>query len=95
MQWHFDWEVLIDNSFTLNILSRYILKEMHANESYMRPNIMMARAYDGLPIQIVGTLKGELYIGPWIFPMTLYIQRSCILYNSSSSFLVANYWNIS
>lgn len=35
---------------------------------------MMARAYDSLPRQIVGTLEMELYIGPPMFLVTLQVM---------------------
>jgi len=41
-----------------------MLKEMFVNESYMKPSTMMARAYDGLSRQIIGTLKIKLYVRP-------------------------------
>ena len=57
-------KVLIDNGSALNVLPMHMLKEMPIDESHIKPSTMMARAYDGSPRQIIGTLKVELYIGP-------------------------------
>jgi hypothetical protein len=55
---------MVDNSNILNMLPRYMLKEMHVDESHMKPNIMMARAYDDSPRKINRTLEVELYLEP-------------------------------
>jgi hypothetical protein len=39
----------------------------------------MARAYDGSPRQIIGTLEGELYMGPQVFLMTLQVMISILV----------------
>jgi hypothetical protein len=74
-------KVPINNGFALNVLSRHILKEMFVNESHMKPSTMMARAYDGLSRQIVGTLKMELYVGPQIFLVMLQVMDIHSSYN--------------
>ena len=51
-----------------------MLKEMPVDESHMKPSTMMARAYDGSPRQIIGTLKVELYVGPQLFLMTFQVM---------------------
>jgi len=56
-------KVLVDNGSALNILPRHILKEMPIDESHMKPNTLMAKAYDGSPRHIIGTLEVELYVG--------------------------------
>jgi hypothetical protein len=48
-----------------------MLKEMHIDESHMKPNTLMVRAYDGSPRQIIGALEVELFVGPQIFLITL------------------------
>jgi len=35
---------------------------------------MMVRAYNGLPRQIIGTLKVELYVGPHVFLVPLQVM---------------------
>ncbi|XP_061979625.1 uncharacterized protein LOC133700079 [Populus nigra] len=50
-------KVLVDNGLTLNVLPKHMLKEMSVDESHMKPSTMMARAYDGSPRQIIGTLE--------------------------------------
>jgi hypothetical protein len=35
---------------------------------------MMARAYDGSPRPIIGTLEVELYVGPQMFLVTLQVM---------------------
>jgi hypothetical protein len=57
-------KVLIDNDSALNVLPKHMLKEMSVDESHIKPSTMMARAYDGSPKQIIGTLEVELYVGP-------------------------------
>jgi len=74
-------KVPINNGFALNVLSRHILKEMFVNESHMKPSTMMARAYDGLSRQIVGTLEMELYVGPQIFLVMLQVMDIHSSYN--------------
>jgi hypothetical protein len=51
-----------------------MLKEMPVDESHMKPSTMMARAYDGSPRQIIGTLEVELYVGPQLFLVTFQVM---------------------
>jgi hypothetical protein len=67
-------KVLIDNGSALNVLPMHILKEMSVDESHMKPSTLMARAYDGSPRQIIGTLEVELYVGPQMFLVTLQVM---------------------
>jgi hypothetical protein len=67
-------KVLIDNGSALNVLPKHMLKEMTVDESHIKPSTMMARAYDGSPKQIIGTLEVELYVGPQMFLVTLQIM---------------------
>jgi hypothetical protein len=64
-------KVLIDNGSALNVQPMYMLKEMPVDESQMKPSSLMARAYDGSPRQIIGTLEVELYVGSQMFLITL------------------------
>jgi hypothetical protein len=57
-------KVLVDNGSALNVLPKHMLKEMQVDKSHMKPSTMMARAYDGSPRHIIGTLEVELYVGP-------------------------------
>ena len=57
-------KVLVDNGSALNVLPRHMLKEMPIDESHMKPSTLTARAYDGSPRQVIGTLEVELYVGP-------------------------------
>jgi hypothetical protein len=41
-----------------------MFKEILVDESHIIPSTIMARAYDGSPRQIIGTLEVELYMGP-------------------------------
>jgi len=67
-------KVLVDNGSALNVLPKQILKEMLVDESQMKPSTMMARAYDGSPRQIIGTLEVELYVGPQLFLVTFQVM---------------------
>ena len=67
-------KVLVDNGSALNVLPKHILKEMPIDESHMKPSTMMARAYDGSPRPIIGTLEVELYMGPQMFLVTLQVM---------------------
>jgi len=67
-------KVLIDNGSALNVLPKHILKEMPIDESHMKPSTMMARAYDGSPRPIIGTIEVELYVGPQMFLVTLQVM---------------------
>eukprot|EP00258_Populus_trichocarpa_P030959 XP_024446978.1 uncharacterized protein LOC112325244 [Populus trichocarpa] len=67
-------KVLIDNGSALNVLPKHIMKEMPIDESHMKPSTMMARAYDGSPRPIIGTLEVELYVGPQMFLVTLQVM---------------------
>jgi hypothetical protein len=58
-----------------------MLKEMPINESHVKPSTLMTRAYDGLPRQIIGTLKVELYVGPQVFLVTLQVMDIHPSYN--------------
>lgn len=48
-----------------------MLKEILIDESHIKPNTMMVRAYDGLPRQIMRTLEVELYVAIYVFCDTL------------------------
>ncbi|XP_073267151.1 uncharacterized protein [Populus alba] len=50
-------KVLIDNSSALNVLPRHMLDDMPVDPSYMQPSVMTARAYDGLPRQVIGSIE--------------------------------------
>jgi len=67
-------KVLVNNGSALNVLPKQILKEMLVDESHMKPSTMMARAYDGSPRQIIGTLEVELYVGPQLFLVTFQVM---------------------
>ncbi|KAL3568654.1 hypothetical protein D5086_031305 [Populus alba] len=67
-------KVLVDNGSALNVLPKHILEEMPIDESHMKPSTMMARAYDGSPRPILGTLEVELYVGPQMFLVTLQVM---------------------
>jgi hypothetical protein len=74
-------KVLINNGSALNVLPRHMLKEMPIDESHMKPSTLMARAYDGSPRQIIGTLEVELYVGPQMFLITLQVMDIHPSYN--------------
>ncbi|XP_052305620.1 uncharacterized protein LOC127904792 [Populus trichocarpa] len=67
-------KVLIDNGSALNVLPKHMLEEMPIDESHIKPSTMMARAYDGSPRPIIGTLEVELYVGPQMFLVTLQVM---------------------
>ena len=67
-------KVLVDNGSALNVLPRHILDEMPIDATYMRPSMMTARAYDGSPRQVIGTIDIELFIGPQMFLITLQVM---------------------
>ncbi|KAL3570669.1 hypothetical protein D5086_027918 [Populus alba] len=67
-------KVLVDNGSALNVLPRHILDEMPIDVTYMRPSTMTARAYDGSPRQVIGTIDIELFIGPQMFLITLQVM---------------------
>jgi hypothetical protein len=67
-------KVLVDNGSALNVLPKHILQEMPIDETHMKPSTMMARAYDGSPRLIIGTLEVELYVGPQMFLVTLQVM---------------------
>ena len=59
--------MLVDNGSALNVLPKHMLDEMSIDATHMRPNTMIARAYDGSPRQVIGTIDIELFIGPQMF----------------------------
>ncbi|XP_034898419.1 uncharacterized protein [Populus alba] len=67
-------KVLVDNGSALNVLPKYILKEMPVDESHMKPSTIMARAYDGSPRPVLGNLEIELYVGPQMFLTTFQVM---------------------
>ena len=40
-------KVLIANDPVFNVSPKYILKNMHSDESHIKPSIMMVKTYDG------------------------------------------------
>ncbi|XP_073264252.1 uncharacterized protein [Populus alba] len=67
-------KVLIDNGSALNVLPRHMLDEMPVDPSHMQPSVMTARAYDGSPRQVIGTIEVELAVGPQVFLVTLQVM---------------------
>ncbi|XP_061965260.1 uncharacterized protein LOC133689413 [Populus nigra] len=67
-------KVLVDNGSALNVLPRHMLDEMPIDATYMRPSTMTARAYDGSPRQVIGTIDIELFVGPQMFLVTLQVM---------------------
>jgi hypothetical protein len=67
-------KVLIDNGSAFNVLPRHMLDEMPVDPSHMQPSVMMARAYDGSPRQVIGTIEVELAVGPQVFLVTLQVM---------------------
>ncbi|XP_011008751.1 PREDICTED: uncharacterized protein LOC105114041 [Populus euphratica] len=74
-------KVLIDNGSALNVILMHMLKEILVDESHMKPSTLMAKAYDGSPRQIIGTLEVELYVGPHMFLITLQVMDIHPSYN--------------
>ncbi|XP_061947974.1 uncharacterized protein LOC133671268 [Populus nigra] len=73
--------VLIDNGSTLNVFPRHVLDKMPVNASHMKPSTMTARAYDGSPRPIIGSIDVELIIGPQPFQVTLQVMDIHPSYN--------------
>jgi hypothetical protein len=46
-------KVLIDNGSALNVLPRRVLNQMLVNASHVKPNTIIARAYDKTPRPII------------------------------------------
>ena len=67
-------KVLIDNGSALNVLPKHMLEEMPVDPSHMQPSGIMARAYDGAPRQVLGSIEVELAIGPQVFLVTLQVM---------------------
>ena len=67
-------KVLIDNGSALNVLPRHMLNEMPVDPSHMQPSVIMARAYDGSPRQVLGPIEVELAVGPQVFLVTLQVM---------------------
>ncbi|XP_061983063.1 uncharacterized protein LOC133702756 [Populus nigra] len=80
-------KVLVDNGSALNVLPKHMLEEMPIDESHMKPSTMMARAYDGSPRPIIGTLEVELYVGPQMFLVTF--QTVSMMKNVAIPFIEA------
>ncbi|XP_052301368.1 LOW QUALITY PROTEIN: uncharacterized protein LOC127904008 [Populus trichocarpa] len=80
-------KVLIDNGSALNVLPKHMLEEMPIDESHIKPSTMMARAYDGSPRPIIGTLEVELYVGPQMF---LAEETVSMIKNVAVPFIEAN-----
>jgi hypothetical protein len=74
-------KVLVDNGSTLNVLPKDVLNEMPIDSTHILPSTMMARAYDGTPTKVVGTIKIELCIGPQGFLVTLQVMNIHLSYN--------------
>ncbi|XP_073261302.1 uncharacterized protein [Populus alba] len=74
-------KVLIDNGSALNVLPRHMLDEMPVDPSHMQPSVMTARAYDGSPRQVIGTIEVKLAVGPQVFLVTLQVMDIPPSYN--------------
>ncbi|XP_034899372.1 uncharacterized protein [Populus alba] len=81
-------KVLIDNGSTLNVFPKHMLDEMPVDPSHMQPSVMMARAYDGSPRQVIGTIKVGLIMGPQVFLVTLQVMDN----HPSYSMLLGRLW---
>lgn len=69
-----DWfigKVLVDNSLDLNMITKQELDEMITDLLYMLPSIMMVRAYNGSPRQVVGTIEVKLFMDSQALLVTL------------------------
>jgi hypothetical protein len=60
-------KVLIDNGSILNVLPKHMLDHMLIDTSHIKPNTMTARAYDGTPRLVIGSIDVELVFGPHPF----------------------------
>ena len=67
-------KVIIDNGSAFNELPRHMLNEMLVDPSHMQPSVMTARAYDGSPRQLLGSIEVELAVGPQVFLVTLQVM---------------------
>jgi hypothetical protein len=74
-------KVLIDNGSALNVLPMHVLDKMPVDASHMKPSTMTARAYDGSPRPIIGSIDVELIIGPHPFQVTLQVMDIHPSYN--------------
>jgi hypothetical protein len=74
-------KVLMDNGSALNVLPRHVLDKMPVDASHMKPSTMTARAYDGSPRPIIGSIDVELVIGPQPFQVTLQVMDIHPSYN--------------
>ncbi|OMO77592.1 reverse transcriptase [Corchorus capsularis] len=76
--------ILIDNGSTLNIMSYHSLEKLSVDLSYIKPNNMMVRAFDGTTRSVRGDIEIQMEIGGVEFLMTFQVMDispsySCLL----------------
>jgi len=74
-------KVLINNDSALNVLPKHVLDEMPVDSTHMLRSTMITKAYDGSLMQVVGTIKIELFISPQMFLVTLQVMEIHSSYN--------------
>ncbi|TYK06500.1 uncharacterized protein E5676_scaffold70G00280 [Cucumis melo var. makuwa] len=80
--------VLVDNGSSLNIMSRSTLMKLHIDPPYLRPSIMVVRAFDDARREVIGDIDIPLKIGPSTFNVSIQV----IDVNSSYSCLLGRPW---
>jgi len=74
-------KVLINNDSALNVIPKHVLDEIPVDLTHMLRSTMTAKAYDGSIMQVVGTIKIELFIGSQMFLVTLQVMEIHSSYN--------------
>lgn len=52
-------KVLVNNSFTLNIIPMITLNQLPVDKSFIRPNHMMVRVFNGAISEVIGDIDIE------------------------------------
>jgi hypothetical protein len=68
-------KALIDNGSALNVMPRHVLEQLPIDMALLKPNGMMARAFDGTIREIIGSFELDMTIGPHTFPLVFQVME--------------------
>lgn len=73
--------VLIDNSSTLNVCPMLTLSRIGIDDSLVRPNGIMVRAFDGTKTSAYGEIDLKVLVGPCEFGVSLVVMDVPTIFN--------------
>ncbi|XP_027337884.1 uncharacterized protein LOC113851562 [Abrus precatorius] len=73
--------VLIDNGSSFYVMSKATLLKLACDESHMKPNAMIVRAFDGTRREVIGEIEIPIQIGPCTFQILFQVMDIAPAYN--------------